>query len=206
MGLYDLYQRHVFPPFLDLTMRRMDEYRPEVLSQAEGDVLEIGFGTGLNIPHYPSAVKSLTALDPLDALRRRVQKRVAAARFPVERVGRPADGRLPFDDDRFDSVTMTWTLCSIDEPDLALQEMRRVLRAGGRLLFIEHGRSDDPGVARWQDRLNPVQRVVACGCNMNRRIDALVRDAGFALERLDRFTLPEGPRILGEMYRGAATP
>jgi len=206
MGLYDLYERHVFPRVMDLAMRQMAELRPAALAGAEGDVLEIGFGTGLNLPHYPPAVKRLIALDPLDALSERVQARVEAAPFPVDRHALRADGGLPFDDDRFDSVAMTWTLCSIPEPGAALAEMRRVLRPGGRLSFIEHGLSDDPRVARWQERVNPLHRVIACGCHLNRRIDALIRDAGFRFESLDRFVLEDGPRIFNETYRGVALP
>ncbi len=203
--LQEFYERRLFPPVLDLAMRGMDDERPAALAEAEGEVLEIGFGTGRNLPHYPPAVKRLTALDPMDALRERVAARVAAAAFPVERHALPADGRLPFADAYFDTVAMTWTLCTIPDPGAALSEMLRVLRPTGRLLFIEHGRSDDPDVARWQDRLNPIQRRVACGCNLNRRIDALIEEAGFRLARLDRFRVP-GPRIFTELYRGAAEP
>ena len=199
------YERKVFPRMMDWAMRGLDELREETLAEAGGEVLEIGFGTGLNLRHYGGGVERLSAVDPLTALEEKVAARIAAARFPVERFALPADGRLPFDDARFDTVTMTWTLCSIGDPVSALREMRRVLRPEGRLLFIEHGRSDDAKVARWQDRLNPVHRVVACGCNLNRRIDDLVREGGFWLPAAERFT-HEGPRIFAEMYRGAAAP
>jgi ubiquinone/menaquinone biosynthesis C-methylase UbiE len=184
-------------------MRQVDELRPRVLALAEGDVLEIGFGTGLNLPYYPPGVKSLTALDPLDGLRERVEARVAAAAFPVERFALSADGELPFDDARFDCIVTTWTLCSIDRPLEALAEMLRVLKPAGRYLFLEHGRSDLPKTAKWQDRLNPVHRRVTGGCNMNRVIDRLVQAGGFEIAELQRF-LGRGPRILAEMYRGAA--
>jgi len=205
MGLYELYERHVFPHIIERAMRRMGELRDDALARAEGDVLEVGFGTGLNLRHYPPAVKRLSALDPMTALDDVVAKRIAAAPFPVERFALRADGRLPFDDESFDTVVVTWTLCTIPDVATALREMRRVLRPSGRLLFIEHGLSDKPSVARWQHRLNPIQNVVGCGCNLDRKIDALVAGAGFALERVDRFVAEGAPEIFGTMYRGSAT-
>ncbi len=184
-------------------MRLLDDLRPATLDAAEGDVLEIGFGTGLNVPHYPPRVKSLTGLDPLDVLPDAARRRIAAAPFPFEHHALRADRRLPFDDARFDCVVTTWTLCSIPEPVEALREMRRVLKPGGRYLFVEHGRSDAPRTGRWQDRLNPVWRRIADGCNLNRCIDALVGEGGFEVVDLQRFR-GRGPRVVAEMYRGIA--
>ena len=198
-----IYARYVFPHILDFAMRRMNPLRAEVLAPASGDVLEIGFGTGLNLRHYPANVRRLCAVDPLDALPARVAARIASVQFPVERHQLRADGRLPFDAGRFDCVAMTWTLCTIPDPAAALREMRRVLKPGAPLLFIEHGRSDDPKVARFQDRWNPIQKVIGVGCNVNRKIDVLVREAGFAFEKLERFKA-DGPRFLAETYRGVA--
>jgi ubiquinone/menaquinone biosynthesis C-methylase UbiE len=191
------------PRIIDWAMGSTDELRPEALAAASGSVLEVGFGTGRNLRHYPGAVDSLVGLDPMPPRWKRVAERISLAPFPVEHHQLRADGRLPFEDARFDCVVTTWTLCSIPDPLAALAEMRRILRPGGRYLFVEHGRSDDPSVARWQDRLNPIHRRIADGCHMNRRIDALVRDGGFALEKLDRFRY-QGPRVLAEMYRGVA--
>ena len=191
---------------LDWMMRQMDDLRPGVLAQARGEVLEVGFGTGLNLPAYPAAVTRVVGLDPnpkdgLAALERRVR----AAPFAVERRALRADGTLPFESGRFATVVTTWTLCSIPDTRRALEEMRRVLAPGGRYLFIEHGRAPTERIARWQDRVNPVWCRLTGGCNMNRPIDDLVREGGFVLEGLQRFR-HQGPGLLAHMYRGAARP
>lgn len=189
---------------LDLAMRQMNELRPEALSGSHGEVLEVGFGTGLNLAYYPPEVTSLTALDPkaTDGLPA-VQERLSAAAFPVERCFLPADGELPFDAGRFDTVVTTWTLCSIPDPARALKEMRRLLKPGGKYLFIEHGRAEAPGTARWQDRVNPIWRRLSDGCNMNRPIDHLVEQGGFEMDAMERFRA-DGPALLAQMYRGCA--
>ena len=200
MGL----QQWIGSRMLDWAMRQMNDLRPESVSRAEGEVLEVGFGTGLNLEFYPPGVKSLTAVDPFatDSLPA-VDERIRCCRFPVERHRLRADQPLPFDAGRFDCIVTTWTLCSIPEPVIALAEMRRVLKSGGRYLFIEHGRASDARTARWQDRVNPVWRRLAAGCNLNRSIDTLVEQAGFELISLDRFQ-NEGPALLAAMYRGEA--
>jgi ubiquinone/menaquinone biosynthesis C-methylase UbiE len=170
---------------------------------SKGHVLEVGFGTGLNLDCYPSSLRSLAGVDPMRALSDRVAERISRAPFPVERVWMSAEGPLPFGDAHFDCVVSTWTLCTIGRPRDALAEMRRVLKRGGRYRFIEHGRSDRASTASWQDRLNGIHRRIADGCNMNRPIDQLIREAGFEVEKLERFT-SRGPRVLAEMYRGVA--
>jgi len=204
--IYDFYERRVFPHVLDFSMRALEPLRAPTLAGARGEVLEIGFGTGLNLAHYPKGVAKVVTVDPMDALPERVRERIAAVPFPVEIHHLAADQRLPFDAGRFDCVTMTWTLCTIPAPLAALAELRRVLRPEGALLFIEHGRSDEPRVARWQDRWNPIQNVIACGCNVNRKMDALVEQGGFRLRSLERFQADRMPRLFGEMYRGVAVP
>ena len=200
MGL----QQWIGSRMLDWAMRQMNDLRPESVSRAEGQVLEVGFGTGLNLEFYPPGVKSLTAVDPFatDSLPA-VDERIRCCSFPVERHRLRADQPLPFDAGRFDCIVTTWTLCSIPKPVIALAEMRRVLKSGGRYLFIEHGRASDARTARWQDRVNPVWRRLAAGCNMNRSIDTLVEQAGFELISLDRFQ-NEGLALLAAMYRGEA--
>jgi len=192
------------PRLQDLAMRQMNPLRGATTSLAEGDVLEIGFGTGLNLETYGPGVKSLVGLDPMDVADVvSVQERIGRAAFPIERQTLRADGGLPFDAGRFDSVVTTWTLCSIPEVHRALREMRRVLKPTGRYVFIEHGRADDEGTARWQDRINPIWNRVCDGCNINRKIDQLVEQGGFELTDLDRFRA-RGPGIAAAMYRGVA--
>ena len=186
-----------------LSGERFQCERQRLLTPAEGIVLEIGFGTGLNLPHYPRAVTALHTVDPTPMLRARVASRIAQARFPVHIQILSAE-RLPYDDATFDCVVSTFTLCTIPDPIMALQEVRRVMKPTGRFLFLEHGRSDDAAVARWQDRLNPLENWLGCGCNLNRRIDRLVNSAGLHVRALDRYVLPGLPRIGGEMYRGMA--
>jgi ubiquinone/menaquinone biosynthesis C-methylase UbiE len=193
------------PRFQDWAMQFMDELRPDTVRQAEGCVLEVGFGTGRNLRHYPPAVKSVTGLDPMVTDRvAAVDARIAKASFPVTRMALRADAALPFDSGRFDCVITTWTLCSIPDAAAALSEMRRVLKPGGRYVFIEHGKAQRESTAGWQERLNPLWRRITDGCNINRPIDRLVADAGFELTSLDLFR-GRGPGILAQMYRGIAT-
>ena len=193
------------PRVQDWVMRVLDDLRPDTVGQVDGEVLEVGFGTGRNLELYPAAVKSLVGVDPLVTEGvAAVDARVARAPVPVTRTALAADGGLPFEAGRFDCVVTTWTLCSIPDAPAALAEMRRVLKPGGRYLFVEHGRSQRASTARWQDRLNPLWRRLADGCNIDRPIDRLVADSGFELASLERFR-GKGPGILAAMYRGVAT-
>lgn len=178
--------------------------RRELLASSRGCVLELGIGTGLNLPHYPETVTELHAVDPAQLLPKTIAARSARLSFPV-RLQKGTAETLPHADQRFDYVVSTWTLCTIPNPVLALQEVGRVLKPGGRFLFLEHGRSDNRTIAAWQDRLNPIQNVIGCGCNLNRQIDQLMTQAGLRITWLDRFSMNEVPRLGGEMYRGTAT-
>ena len=192
------------PWFQDIAMRQMDPLREETIEVAEGDVLEVGFGTALNVPFYGERVKTLVGLDPMDISNvEKVQRRIQSAEFPIERKALRADGGLPFDEGRFDTIVTTWTLCSIPEADKALSEMRRVLKPGGKYIFIEHGRAKNENTARWQDRVNPIWNRICDGCNINRKIDRLVEEGGFQMASLDRFRA-KGPGIVAQMYRGVA--
>ena len=208
MGFGAWYGRVVFPRLMEwaLSSDVCSAERRRALAGARGEVLEIGFGTGLNLAHYPagaSGVAALTIIDSADHLPDRVADRIAAAPFPVTRAQLDAE-RLPFPDARFDTVVSTWTLCSIPDPVAALREISRVLRPDGAFLFLEHGLSDRPEVARWQHRWNPIQRWVACGCNVDRPIDRLIADGGLVIRDLSRFVLPGEISVMGEMYRGSA--
>lgn len=202
-----LYARHIFPRLMDRVMRGQEfqRLRVDLLKSAQGEVLEIGLGTGLNLACYPSSVLRLRAVDPAPLLPERVAKRRAEVPFPVEITYLSAE-RLLYDDGVFDCVVSTWTLCTIPDPIQALREVRRVLKPSGRFLFLEHGRSDEAAIATWQDRLNPLQNIIGCGCNLNRRIDRLISEAGLHILQLDRFVMEGVPRIGGELYRGIATP
>lgn len=200
-----LYQRYLLPRLLHLAMknREVSAHRKRILPAARGRVLEVGIGSGLNLPFYSGEVTSVTGVDPSCELLRMARKAVPAAPFAVELVERDA-ADLPFDDRSFDSVVITWTLCSIAKAREALGEMRRVLTPDGELIFMEHGLSPDKNVSAWQRRLNPLWNRVAGGCNLDRRIDLLVREAGFAISRLETGYLIKGPRPLTYQFEGRA--
>jgi len=192
------------PRIQDWAMGFVGSYRPDALADARGDVLEIGFGTGLNLEHYPAAVEGVWGVDPMTTEGvPSVERRIGETPFPVERFELRADGNLPFDTGRFDCVVTTWTLCSIPDAGAALSEMRRVLKPDGRYLFLEHGQSANETTLRWQNRLNPIWKRIADGCNINRPIDALVAQGGFEIESIERF-VGVGPRISSSLYRGVA--
>lgn len=206
-SLASYYSRYVFAPLMDLLLSadEIERRRRMVVPKAAGKVLEIGFGTGLNLPHYSSAVTSLTLLDPEQMLPQRVQRRMDACRArQVVRVDGSAE-RLPFHDATFDMVVSTFSLCTIPNAQAALTEARRVLHPRGTLLFAEHGRAAEQSVARWQDRLNRVQNLWAQGCNLNRPIDQWIEAAGFQIQELDRTPWQGTPQVLGSMYVGVAT-
>ena len=167
-----------------------------------GQVLEIGFGSGLNVPFYPPGLTRVYALDPATAGRKLAAGRVAASPVPIEYIGLDAQ-RIPLDDGSVDSVLTTWTLCTIPDPAQALAEVRRILRPGGTLHFIEHGRAPDPKVARRQDRLEPFQQRIFGGCQLTRNIDQLVAASGLELNQLDTYYRP-GPPSTSYTYEGQA--
>ena len=201
-----LYHDFCFVPLMDWLLARpaINELRQRVVEPAAGKVLEIGFGTGLNLPFYRSAVTSLTLLDTERLLPARVKRRMDACRARHVVTAQTTAEELPLASATFDCVVSTFTLCTIKDVAAALAELRRVLKPNGRFLFAEHGRSDSRSLARWQDRLNPLQRWWACGCNLNRPIERLIRDAGLSITALDRPTLPGMPRVVMELYVGQA--
>jgi ubiquinone/menaquinone biosynthesis C-methylase UbiE len=203
----NLYRRVIFPQLLDLALsgERIERYRRQLLAHVQGAVLEIGFGTGLNLPCYPEHIRKITGVDPNPGMGSLARRRIASSPIAVD--WQVADAQeLPFPSQSFDSVVSTWTLCSIPNVAKALREIRRVLRAGGKLFFLEHGLSEDPQVQRWQNCLNPLQKVIADGCNLNRDMARLIQGAGFRFEQLERFYMPDQPRFIGYTYQGIALP
>lgn len=182
--------------------RAFRKLRQECLRGLSGTVLEVGSGSGLNLPWYPRDVTKLWLIEPSEEARRMAQKAIAAAPFPVEPLGVGAEA-IPLPDGSVDAVVSTWTLCTIPDVERALAEMRRVLAPGGQFRFIEHGLSPDARVARWQDRLTPLQKKLAGGCHLNRPIDRLIEGAGFRLDRIERFYL-SGPKVATYLYAGVA--
>ncbi len=202
MGVYG---DQVLPRVLDLWMRGADvrQIRARVASGLAGEVIEIGFGSGLNVPHYPATVTRVRAVDPATVGRDLAATRIAARTVPVEFIGTDAQA-LAAGDESADFMLSTWTLCSIPDPGRALAEAYRVLRPGGAFHFVEHGLSPDPRVARVQHRLTPLHRRVVGGCHLDRRIGDLITAAGFGVTRLETYYFHR-PRAMGYTYEGAAT-
>ena len=201
------YQKYLLPFALHHAMRHRDltALRKRLLPAARGRVLEVGIGSGLNLPLYGEAVTSLLGVDPSKELLARAAQAARSLPFSVDLLPRGAED-LPIASRSIDTVVTTWTLCTIPDAGQALKEMKRVLKPEGRLLFVEHGHAPEPRVAAWQDRLNPLWNRCAGGCNLNRRIDSLVRDAGFRIERLETGYLVKGPRPLTYLFDGTAVP
>lgn len=201
------YERNVLPVLIDFACgaKPVRRQRAKVVPRAQGRVLEVGIGSGLNLPYYDaSRVSAIVGLDPSGAMQRRAERRIAAAGLQVEFVGLSAE-KIPQPDASFDSVLITYTLCSIPDPLGALAEMRRVLKPSGRLLFCEHGRAPDAAVRRWQDRLTPLWRRFGGGCHLNRDIPALLRAGGFVCDAVESMYLP-GPRPMTFNVWGEAVP
>jgi ubiquinone/menaquinone biosynthesis C-methylase UbiE len=200
------YQRHILPPLLNFAMgqKQLQPFRERVIVSAAGDVLEFGIGSGLNLPLYGSGVRSVVGVEPSAELLQMAEQRIDRVDVPVELLNASAEA-LPMERGSFDTVVTTWTLCTIPDAHLALQEARRVLRPGGTLLFVEHGRAPDANVAQWQDRLDHVWGCIAGGCHLNRQIDALITDAGFDVQILHHHRIP-GPRTHTYFYEGQAKP
>lgn len=202
-----LYAKHVLPRLLDAAMRNKEvaRLRAAWIPHTRGEVLEIGIGSALNLPYYSAEVRRVYGVEPCAELQRMARKRVAAGRIPVEFFSQSAEEPLPLPDASIDTAVITWTLCSIPNAAQALQNVRRALKPNGMLLFIEHGRAPEPGVAAWQDRLTPIWKRFAGGCHLNREIDALIAAAGFQITELRNCYLP-GPRPMTYIYQGFARP
>ena len=201
MGFYG---DHILPRLIDKSLSKpeVDVVRKETLARAGGVVLEVGLGSGLNLPHYPRSVTRLLAVEPSLLARKIAARRIAQVPFPVEWIG--TDGQsLSLQDQTVDQVVSTLTLCTIASPERALKEMVRVLKPGGRLIFLEHGLSDDPGVVRWQKRLNGLQKTFCGGCQLTRRISELIESAELKIDDLANPRIKGMPKI-AHFYRGTA--
>lgn len=199
------YSNVIFPWLMDITMSAplLSEYRKQVLSEVSGEILEIGFGTGLNLSHYPENVENITTIDANAGMNFLANKRIKASSITIEH--RVLNGEnLAMKDESFDSVVSTWTLCSIAKVDQALEEIDRVLKPGGKFFFIEHGLSNQPKVQVWQNRLNPLQKIIADGCHLNRNIRQIIQKK-FKTVSLEEFSAPDLPKTHGYMYKGVAT-
>ena len=199
------YSRVIFPRLCDFVLDRpfVAKHRQELLSRVDGEVLEIGFGTGLNLAYYPEHVHKITVVDPSPGMQRQARRRIDQAGIEVEQRLLSSE-ELPFDDQVFDCVVSTFTLCSIENVERTLNEVYRVLKPGGRFLFLEHGLSPDANVQKWQRRLNWLQRRLGDNCRLDRNVQALVRTEPFENVSLDEFYLEQTPRTHGYIYMGTA--
>jgi ubiquinone/menaquinone biosynthesis C-methylase UbiE len=200
-----LYNDRIVPHLVRMSMRQptLTPYRQRAMSAAEGRVLELGIGSGMNIPYYPERVVEVIGLDPSARLLAMAEQETHGRRS-VQLLRSSAE-RIPLDDSSVDTVVTTWTLCSIPDVVRALSEARRVLKPSGRLVFAEHGRSSEEGVRRWQDRLTPFWKRIAGGCHLNRAIDRLIEESGFRIEQIATGYMP-GPKPMTFMYEGRARP
>jgi ubiquinone/menaquinone biosynthesis C-methylase UbiE len=201
------YEDRVLPHLIDLvcSTKPTRKQREKIVHLAEGDVLEIGFGSGLNLPYYDrDKVRRIFGLEPSEGMRRKAQPNVDASGLDVEFIDLPGE-EIPLESQSVDTVLVTFTLCSIDDAVAALEGMRRVLKPSGKLLYCEHGASPDDSVRRWQERLNPGWKRVSGGCNMNRDVPGLIEGSGFSITTDERMYIP-GPKILSYNYWGAAKP
>ncbi|HMM13746.1 MAG TPA: class I SAM-dependent methyltransferase [Parvibaculum sp.] len=201
-----LYEKYVVPHIINCACgtKPIRYQRRKVVPLAEGTVLEIGIGTGFNLPYYdPAKVKKVIGLDPSEASWKLAGERAKDLPFPVEFIGLPGE-QIPLDDKSVDTVLVTFSLCTIPDPVKALEGMRRVLKPGGKLVFCEHGAAPDADVLKWQNRVNPVWRTLFGGCNLNRQMPSLIESSGFRITDLQSMYLPSTPRIAGFNYWGMA--
>lgn len=200
------YQEQVLPRFQDKVMARKPNQavRARVCDGLHGSVVEVGFGTGLNAPYYPASITKVVAIEPSSVCMKIAEPRIAATGVPVENGGLTGE-HLDLPSGEFDAVLSTWTLCTIPNLDAALAELHRVLKSGGSFHFVEHGHAPDENVVRWQERLEPMNKRLAGGCHLTRRIAEDIERAGFAIEQLDTYYFKGEPKPMGYTYEGRAT-
>ncbi len=201
------YSEKIFPGLMDriLDVEPVSEQRRLALAPARGSILEIGFGTGLNLPCYPESVDKIAVLDPNPGMKRRAQERTDQLSIEVERYLMRSE-KLMFDDASFDTVVSTFTFCSISDLNQALAELKRVLKPDGQLLFLEHGLSPDRWVSYGQRFLTPLQKHIGDGCHLDRDIPRMIKGQGFRITELEQFYLPPLPKMGGYISRGRAVP
>lgn len=202
-----LYEKYVLPHVINCACgsKPMMKQREKIVPMAEGRVLEIGMGSGLNIPYYdPAKVEMVWGLEPSEGMREKARPRVEAAPFEVQWLGLPGE-EIPLEDHSVDCIVLTFTLCTIPDWLTALKQMRRVLKPGGKLLFSEHGKAPDSNVIKWQNRLNSSWKVIAGGCNVNRPIPEMIEEGGFTIDTMESMYLPSTPKFVGFSYWGTAS-
>jgi ubiquinone/menaquinone biosynthesis C-methylase UbiE len=199
------YSQVILPRLLDWVMSdpAFTQYRQKVLANVEGEILEIGFGTGLNLSYYPHHIEKVTTIDANSGMNKLAEKRIQTSQIEVENRVINSEN-LPMANNTFDSVVSTWTLCSIAQVEQALQEIYRVLKPGGKFFFIEHGLSDQPEIQIWQNRLTPLQKIIADGCHLNRNIQRLVEQQ-FDSITLEKFEIESFPKVSSYTSMGVAT-
>jgi ubiquinone/menaquinone biosynthesis C-methylase UbiE len=201
-----VYENRILPHLVNWAMRnrQFQPYRERVISAAEGRVLEIGIGSGLNLPFYPQQVREIVGLEPSERLLGMAREAADRSRLKVKLIEGSAEA-IPLDRNSIDTVVTTWTLCTIPDAAGALMEMRRVLRPSGQLLFVEHGLAPEEKVRKWQNRLTPLWKRIAGGCHLNRPVRELIEKAGFAITQIDTGYM-EGPKLMTFFYQGRARP
>ncbi|WP_019508594.1 class I SAM-dependent methyltransferase [Pleurocapsa sp. PCC 7319] len=199
------YSNFIIPYGIDIVMSGspLSEYRQKLLENVSGEILEIGFGTGLNLAYYPDSVTKITTIDPNPGMQKLARSRIAASNIEVDFQILNGES-LPMADASFDSVVCTWTLCSIARVEQAIAEVHRLLKPKGQFFFIEHGLSKDIQIQVWQNRLTPIQKVIADGCHLNRNIKHIIEQK-FSNVAIEQFYAPKLPKVIGYMYQGIAT-
>jgi SAM-dependent methyltransferase len=200
------YSNVIIPFFYDSSMDspKINEGRKSILSRiTEEEILEIGFGTGINLKFYPSNVKKIIGVDSNKGMLQQAKKKISNGKFEIELIGQSSES-LPFPDQSVNAVVSTYTLCSIKAINTALKEIYRVMKPGGKYYFLEHGLADNPKTQKWQHRLNPIQNIWADGCNLNRDMKTLISKAGFNIIEIKNYYMKRDPKIVGYMYEGIA--
>lgn len=200
-----IYSQVIFPRLMDFSLNKpaVAELRKKILAEVAGETLEIGFGTGLNLPHYPPGIRSISALEPNGGMNGLAMRRMRDSQVAVTLLNHDGED-IPVADSSFDSVVSTWTLCSVGDPPEVMREVARVLKPGGRFFFLEHGLALNLRLRKWQARLTPINKVIAVGCHLDRDIKSIVQSEGLKLVKHERLNFDDAPRILGELYMGVA--